>query len=203
MVLVIDYGAGNIASVKNSLLYLGYNPISSSSPQDIEKARSIILPGVGDGRYMMQQLGALKLIDPIQQWGKNGNPLLGICVGAQVMLSFTEEGNETCLGIFPGMCKKFTAKSDGHKIPHMGWNTVAFSDKNIRLFHSISSGADFYFVHSYYLAPSISDLCLATTDYIYSFTSIMGRDNVFGVQFHPEKSGKNGLQLLDNFLRYY
>ncbi len=203
MVLVVDYGAGNLASVKNSLEYLGYTPLISSNKKDIHRCTHIIVPGVGDGSYMMQCLYALGWTEVLIDWAAKGNPLLGICVGAQVLLSFTEEGSRDCLDIISGHCKKFKAEHKHDKIPHMGWNTIRFTQENIPLLRDIQNGTNMYFVHSYYLSTETEDSTLAYTDYIVSFSSIIAKESVFGVQFHPEKSGASGLQLLRNFLSYY
>ena len=203
MVLIVDYGAGNLASVRNSLEYLGYSPTLSSKIQDIHRCKHIVVPGVGDGSYMMQRLYELGWTEVLINWATKGNPLLGICVGAQILLSFTEEGSRDCLNIISGHCKKFEKKEQHDKIPHMGWNNVTFTKENEPLLRDIPNGADMYFVHSYYLSTELEKHTLAYTDYIISFSSIIAKDSVFGLQFHPEKSGKNGLQLIHNFLLYY
>ncbi len=230
MVLVIDYGAGNIASIRNSLQQLGHTFQVQSQMQNENQFRSLILPGVGDGSYMMQRLHELNLVEPIKQWIQKGKAVLGICAGAEVLLSHTEEGDVACLDVIAGVCRRFqlggaagAAAGSGsaavaesaavgsaagaagarYKIPHMGWNSVCIRQEHEKLFEGIRTESDFYFVHSYFLEVENKEDSIAETTYKDSFTSVIGKDAVFGVQFHPEKSGKDGLRMLDNFLRHY
>lgn len=219
MISIINYGAGNIASVNNVILSLKYPVAIVNSYKDISSdTTSIILPGVGDGAYMMKQLHERGFVPYLQQWIKNDSPLLGICVGAQVLLSFTEEGKSLCLDAIPGSCKSFQknidrtqANNNQIKIPHMGWNEVVQQASNQHdnskntcpLFSGIPNRTTFYFVHSYYLSVIDSMHTLATTKYGLEFSSIIGKGKIIGTQFHPEKSGKWGILLIDNFLKYY
>ncbi|MBT8244757.1 MAG: imidazole glycerol phosphate synthase subunit HisH [Winogradskyella sp.] len=187
---IVNYGAGNIKSIQFAFQRLGYNAVLSNNPDEIITADKVIFPGVGEASSAMQMLkesGLDSLIPKLKQ------PVLGICLGMQLMCNYTEEGDTKGLGIFNTNVKRF---SKSVKVPHMGWNTI----KNIKsdLFKNISEGDYMYLVHSYYAANC--DESIATSDYEIEYASALENDNFFGVQFHPEKSGKTGAQLLKNFL---
>lgn len=197
MIAVIDYGAGNLGSVVNALRSIGHAPVITQKPIEIVKAAAVILPGVGAAGDAMKHLNDLGISDAIKQIVKENKPLFAICIGLQVLFDETEEGgHHTCLGIFPGTVKRFPA---GLKIPHMGWNQV---NQKIThpMFTDIPDNTNFYFVHSYYAAPQNPAIIAGTTDYGITFCSAVARDNVFATQFHPEKSGRGGLRLYQNFL---
>jgi glutamine amidotransferase len=198
MIAIVDYGAGNLRSVANAIASLGYRSTVTSNPDDLHHAKAVILPGVGAAADTMRSLERLGLSGAIRQVVADGLPLLAVCVGMQVLFDETEEGGRhRCLGIIPGAVRRLPA---GLKIPHIGWNQV---DQKIHhpLFDSIPDGADFYFVHSYCAEPSDRAVVAGTTDYGVPFCSAVVSGNLIATQFHPEKSGENGLRMYENFLR--
>ena len=197
-VLVIDYGAGNLHSVANAIVKLGYQPRVTSSAGDLRTARAVIFPGVGAAAEAMKNLRKLKMVEPIRQYVAEGRPLFGVCLGLQVLLSSTEEhGVHECLGIVRGQVKRLPA---GLKTPHMGWNQV--QQVNIHpVFEGVADNTNFYFVHSYYAAPEDKSVVLGETDYGLTFCSAIATGNLVATQFHPEKSGESGLRLYDNFIK--
>ena len=189
-IAIIRYNAGNIESVKNALDRLGVDSFVSGSPEAIRNADKVIFPGVGNAASAMtylrvQQLD--KLLCELKQ------PVLGICLGMQLFSDFSEEGNTKCLGILPDKVKKFTGSQ---KIPHMGWNQI--SNLSSPLLKGVKEGSYVYFVHSYYLP--VTDATTAQTEYIEPFTAALNIDNFYATQFHPEKSGEVGEQILKNFI---
>jgi len=198
MIAIVDYGAGNLRSVGNAVAKLGYQPTVTSNPGDLPGAAAVILPGVGAAADTMRNLERLGLSEAIRRVVADGMPMLAICVGMQVLFDETEEGGRhRCLGIIPGVVRRLPS---GPKIPHMGWNQV---NQKIRhpLFDSIPDGANFYFVHSYYAEPQYGSVVAGTTDYGVSFCSALVSGNLMATQFHPEKSGENGLKMYENFLK--
>jgi imidazole glycerol-phosphate synthase subunit HisH len=197
MIGIIDYGAGNIMSVSNALSKIGVEYFVSSDRLELDRAYKLIMPGVGEALTAMMALGRLDLV----AWLKERTvPFLGICLGMQVLFSRSEERDTECLGIVEGTITKFNRDADTGdtlKIPHMGWNTVHML-KDDPLFRGIADESYFYFVHSY-RAPVVSDTSGRTT-YGDRFTSVVRRRNYAGVQFHPEKSGPDGLTVLKNFI---
>lgn len=197
-VAVIDYGAGNLRSVINALRKVGCEPIVTAKEAELRRAGAIILPGVGAAADTMHNLGRAGLVGPIKELIADGRPFFGVCIGLQVLFSFSQEGGgHHCLGVVPGQVQKLPA---GQKIPHMGWNQVRQTRRH-PLFEGIPDLTDFYFVHSYYAAPDNSDLVAGSTEYGIEFCSALSRGNLFGTQFHPEKSGEPGLRMYRNFLR--
>jgi glutamine amidotransferase len=191
---IIDYGAGNIRSVSNALNRLGVQHFVSNEQHKLDKADKLIFPGVGEARSAMDALARVGLID----WLKEVSvPFLGICLGMQLLFDRTTERNTDCLSVIAGTNERFNSAQSVLKVPHMGWNQVQHKG-NSTLFDGIVSGEHFYFVHSYY-AP-IVPATIGTTDYGVQFTSALQQKNYYGVQFHPEKSGRIGLQLLKNFV---
>jgi len=190
MIAIIKYNAGNTNSVQNAVRRLGYETVISDEPEILISADKIILPGVGEARRAMQYLKEReldKLINAVTQ------PLLGICLGLQLMCKHTEESDTPCLGIFDSEVKLFPAEDI---IPHMGWNNFDLLEGD--LFSEIEATNDVYYVHSYY-----AELCtstVATCDYIRPFSSALQKDNYYATQFHPEKSADVGAQILENFL---
>ena len=194
MIGIIDYDAGNIRSVVNALKRLDVPHIVSNDRQELKKASKLILPGVGEACSAMNSLRDVNL----EQWLKEVSvPFLGICLGMQVLFDYSTERDTQCLGIIPGTIQQFIRTESSLKVPHMGWNSVSVI-KNNPLFNAIKSDDYFYFVHSYY-APLV-DAAIGETGYGIQFTSAVQNNNFYGVQFHPEKSGKAGLQLLKNFV---
>jgi glutamine amidotransferase len=197
MIAVIDYGLGNIGSILNAMDRLGIKTIKTSSPDDISKSEALIFPGDGAAAQAMKNLQMMKLIKPIKDFIRSGKPFLGICLGMQILLSFSEEGNVKCLDIIRGKVKKFNT---GLKVPQIGWNQVVMKQRKIKkLFRGIPDKSYFYFINSYYCEPEDKSIVIAETDYGNKFYSIFIKDNITGVQFHPEKSGKVGFQFLRNW----
>ena len=191
MIAIIQYNAGNITSVQNALERLGYSSVVTDDPKLIQQAEKVIFPGVGEASSAMQYLRAKGLDEIIKNLKQ---PVLGICLGQQLLCRFSEEGNTECLGIFDARVKKFEPKL---KVPHMGWNSV--SELKSDLYKGISTEENFYFVHSYY--AEISQETTAVCDYIVPFSASMQKNNFYATQFHPEKSSQAGEQLLLNFLK--
>ena len=195
MIVVIDYGLGNLASVTNALNKLGIKNKISSNPSVIKKAKALILPGVGAAGQGMSNLKNMGLDKVIIEQIKKNKPILGICLGMQLLLSSSEEGNVDCLGLIDGNVRKFHVDL---KIPEIGWNQVEIK-KNSRLLKGIKNNSYFYFVNSYYCDPRDKKAAQGITNYGEKFCSVLEKDSIFGVQFHPEKSGNTGLKLLKNF----
>jgi glutamine amidotransferase len=198
MITIIDYGAGNLRSVVNAISRLGYQAKVTTSPAEVLEAKAVILPGVGAAADTMANLRQQGLDEPIRHFVAGGKPFLGVCIGMQVLLSDTEEGgNQPCLGIIPGRVRKF---APGLKVPHMGWNQLRQKKAHF-IFEGIADGANFYFVHSYYVEPEDKGLVAGETEYGIPFCSVIAKDNLIATQFHPEKSGGVGLKIYDNFIR--
>jgi glutamine amidotransferase len=202
-IVIIDYGAGNILSVKNMLLRLGYQCIISDNRDEIANADKIILPGVGHFAYGMNQLIKSGLVDILNERViENKIPVLGICLGAQLMCRWSEEGNAHGLAWLPADVVHFNKdKMNGldMKVPHMGWNAVKVCKSSL-LFAENTAELRFYFVHSYHFISDKKDLILSKTLYGYEFISSLESENIFAVQFHPEKSHKYGLDLMKRFI---
>ncbi|MDA8441966.1 MAG: imidazole glycerol phosphate synthase subunit HisH [Peptococcaceae bacterium] len=196
MIAIIDYGRGNLRSVQKGLQKFNFEAVITDAPAVMAKAKGLILPGVGAFGDAMHQLKQRNLIDAILGNIADGKPFLGICLGMQVLFTRGEEhGQHQGLGILPGTVVKFPP---GLKIPHMGWNQLHLQSET-PLLRGIAEGTACYFVHSYYAAAEDPATVLASSDYGIDFAAVVGRDNVFGVQFHPEKSSSLGLQILQNF----
>jgi glutamine amidotransferase len=196
-IIIIDYGLGNLRSVFRGLEKSGADPMISSDPAEISAAEGIVLPGVGAFRDGMEQLGGIK--EPLLE-AATKVPVLGICLGMQMLLDWSEEhGMHRGLSLIPGSVRRFPRKP-GFKIPHMGWNSLQCIKKGDPLLEGLSGGEYVYFVHSFYADPEPS-YSVATTDYNCSFSSVIGKDQVYGVQFHPEKSGATGIRILKNFIQ--
>ena len=196
MLAIIDYGMGNLRSVAKGFEKMGYESVITSDAQLLKKADGLVLPGVGAFSDAMDNLRNRGLVEPICDILASGKPFLGICLGLQLLFDYSEEwGGAQGLGIFPGTVKRLPAQL---KIPHMGWNTLRYH-KFCPLFQGIPEQSAFYFVHSYYVAPVDAELTAVTTEYGIEFTSVVSKNNVFGIQFHPEKSSDLGLHILDNF----
>ena len=197
MIALIDYGVGNLYSVEKALNFVGGDVKLTNSAEDLQWAEKIILPGVGAFGDCMKNLEATGLIPTILKEVAKKKFFLGICVGLQILFEESEESlNVKGLGIFKGKVKKISAGN--LKIPHMGWNSVEI--KNSKIFSSVKNNSYFYFVHSYHAAPFEKNLIVATTDYGEKITAAVEFENIFATQFHPEKSGDVGLQVLKNFV---
>lgn len=202
MIVLIDNGMGNIGSIVNKLKNNGEEVIVSSDPSDLSSADRFILPGVGSFDNAMKEISKNDMNDILyEEVIRNSKPILGICLGIQVMSNSSEEGSLPGLGLLNARVKKFHFPNDvPHlKIPHMGWNTVSLH-KDCVLFDSMDPDAEFYFTHSYHLEVEDPDIVVGTTHYGYDFPSVIQKDNIYAVQFHPEKSHKYGMKLLQNFL---
>ena len=193
MTVIVDYDTGNLCSVENSLRRLGAHYLVSCDAAEIVGADRVILPGVGEAATAMQNLRAKGLTDVIRSLRQ---PVLGICIGLQLMCRSSEEGQTECLGIFDTEVARFTGAGPDLKIPHMGWNTIC--QLGTPLFEGIREGEFVYFVHSY--APKVCSGTVATTEYGRMFSAAISRGNFFGTQFHPEKSGPVGERIMRNFI---
>jgi glutamine amidotransferase len=199
MNVIVDYQAGNLANLKNALNYLGLDNQIASNAKTIEKASRILMPGVGAFQPAMESLRQSGMVEAILEKIDAGVPFLGICLGLQLLFTEGREGGRhQGLGIIEGVVVRFEHEL---KIPQMGWNQVVFCRKD-PLFRNIPDNSHFYFVHSYHGIPQNSEITLAQTDYGVPFTSVLHSGNVWGVQFHPEKSQTVGLELLNNFCHF-
>jgi glutamine amidotransferase len=198
MIAIIDYGAGNLRSVRNTLTYLGAQVITASTPDQLAGADKIVLPGVGAFGAGMNALRAAGFEEPLKQAVAAGIPLIGICLGMQYLFESSDEmGLHRGLGLLPGRVTRFSA--DGPKVPHIGWNQLHIRQSD-SLLAGVESGAYAYFVHSYYVEGADPGDVLATTDYGIDFPSVVGRGKLFGIQPHPEKSQVVGQRILKNFM---
>lgn len=197
MIAIVDYGMGNLRSVEKGFRKVGVSTKVTNKPEVIENADGVVLPGVGAFRDCMKELTNLKLVDAVVKTIKKNKPYLGICLGLQVLFSESEEfGKCRGLDIFRGKVMRFPANE--LKVPHMGWNDIKIQ-KNNPLLSGIKDRTYFYFVHSFYIVPEDTSIISAVTDYGLEFASMICKDNIFAVQFHPEKSQTTGLRILENF----
>lgn len=194
MIAIIDYGAGNLRSISRALESQGAKPAITSDPDEIRAAERVVLPGVGNAKAAMDQLHAQGIDAVVNDVVAEGKPLLGVCLGMQLLFGEQEEGPTIGLGLIPGSARLLPVN---HKIPHMGWNTVTFRDGTPL---SRLGSLDCYFVHSYGVVPDNDADIAATTDYGITFPSVIFHDHIWGTQFHPEKSGDAGLSLLKAWL---
>lgn len=202
MIGIIDYGMGNLFSVSKALERLGVPYFISEDQEELSEAHALILPGVGSFRDAMERLNSTGLAEMIKEYAGSGKPFLGICLGMQLLFEESEENGITKgLSLLPGKVYRFpgiTEEGEKYKVPHMGWNRLSFAEgspilKNI--------AEDFvYFVHSYYVSTGARDVVIAQSDYDVKVPAVVGRDNIYGMQFHPEKSGALGMELLRNFI---
>ncbi|MDR2641808.1 MAG: imidazole glycerol phosphate synthase subunit HisH [Planctomycetaceae bacterium] len=210
MLAIIDYKAGNLTSVKLAIETIGVEGIITSDPDVVRKADRVIFPGVGAAGAAMLNLKQLRLVEALYDVVQREIPLLGICIGMQVLLDYSEENDNTpTLGIIPGQTVRFQPDDHYTKVPQIGWNSVNWKSNvntgnrnnlDKKYFEDIESGSDFYFVHSYYPVPKNPENILATTEYAnVNFASIIRHKNIIATQFHPEKSGHIGLKFLENF----
>ena len=200
MIAIIDYGMGNIHSVNKALESCGAKTQVTNNPEDIQIADKVILPGVGAFNDAMDELKKQNLIKAIINHINNKKPFLGICLGMQLLFEESKEANDSKgLSILKGVVKKFK-NLKGLKVPHMGWNQLKIKNKNCPLLRNIANNSYVYFCHSYYPQPENTKIIATTTDYGTDFTSVIWQDNVYGAQFHPEKSQETGLKILRNFV---
>jgi len=199
-VLIIDYEMGNLKSVEKAVEKVGAQPLVSSKPENLKEADKVILPGVGAFRDCINNLKKYNFSEAIKEYIKTGKPFLGICLGMHVLFEKSYEfGEHRGLGLIEGEVVKFENLGN-LPIPHMGWNSIIIK-KNSKILDNIKNGDFFYFAHSYYVTPKNSIDILTATDYGIEFTSSINKENIFGVQFHPEKSQNKGLQILKNFIK--
>jgi glutamine amidotransferase len=201
MITIVDYDAGNPTSVKRALAAVGVDSKISPDADQVRDAERIIFPGVGHARSAMDVLIERRLDRALAAAFARGTPILGICVGAQLSLTRSEEGDTECLGLVPGAVRRFPPLPAQLKVPHMGWNRVVVKRPH-PIFEGLGADNEFYFVHSYYLAPVEAARVLATTEHGIEFVSAFAWKNLAAVQFHPEKSGPLGLAMLDRFARW-
>jgi len=198
MITIVDYSAGNLTSVARALKYIGVNVKISSDPKEIEAAERIIFPGVGHAKSAMESLKQRGIDLAIKSAFKKKTPIMGICLGTQIILSHSQEGDTQTLGLIDGKCLKFVLDDKSLKIPHMGWNNVKITQPHFIL-KDLHESDEMYFVHSFYPKLNDNSKIFATSDYGEDFTCAIGDKNLFAVQFHPEKSADAGLSLLKNF----
>lgn len=205
MIVIVDYGMGNLGSVAKIFERLGVNTVISSDPKKIESAKKLIFPGVGNFASGMKNLKKYNILDLLSKKViKEKTPVLGLCLGMQLLSEWGEEGDCQGLGWIKGKTVKFNFNNkdeDNLKIPHMGWNSVDLAKKSF-LTKNIIDSDRFYFAHSYHFVCEDKKDILAKTSYGYDFVSIVQKDNILGVQFHPEKSHSSGMKLLENFIKY-
>ncbi len=198
MITIIDYDAGNLRSVQRACRHVGVESRITADPELVMQAERIVFPGVGAATSAVDTLRERKLDVALKSAFEQGIPILGICLGAQIVLEYTAEDNRQCLGLVPGECKLFEPRDRALKVPHMGWNGVRVIQPH-PLLESVADGDEFYFVHSYYPCPSNEVNIYAVTEYGLDFCSALGKDNLFATQFHLEKSGQFGLSVLERF----
>lgn len=201
MLTIIDHNAGNLRSVKRACDKVGLPSQLTQDPESVVRASKIIFPGVGAAKHAMDTLHRTGLAQALIEAAGKGTPVLGICVGAQIMLDRSEEGDVAALGLIPGVTRRFKLSDPALKIPHIGWNQARVVRPH-PLLEGLRNEDEVYFVHSYFLDPASSSHAYAMTDYGGDFCCAIGRDNLFATQFHPEKSGPIGLALLERFSRW-
>jgi len=198
MIAVIDYGMGNLRSVQKALELVGAKAQITQNPKDIKQADKVVLPGVGAMQQAMERLSSLKLIPAIKESIQEKKPFLGICLGFQLLFFESEEGGKVSgLGIIPGKVKKLRSL----KVPHIGWNQIKKTSQDCPLFKDVAEESFFYFCHSYFVSPEDASIIATKTEYGVDFASSICKENIFGVQFHPEKSQSVGLKFLENFVK--
>ena len=202
MIAIVDYNMGNLASVKNAFAKLGKDTVVESNPEKFKEYDKLILPGVGAFGDAMQHLIERNMVDAIREFAVSGKPMLGICLGMQLLFESSEEfGKHEGLGIIKGHVSAFDSSkfSEPLKIPHMGWNRMFTTDH--ALFDGLDENHYLYFVHTFHVTCTKSEDIIGETDYGYKFTSAVAHNNVMGIQPHPEKSHENGLKILKNFIK--
>ena len=204
MIGIVDYNAGNITSVERALKSLGIDFVLSKKPEALEKCDKLIFPGVGDAAYAMTQLKETGFDEFLKRKCKDGIPLLGICLGSQIIFDWSEEGDTKCLGLIKGKIKYFESiktglSSQGFKIPQIGWNNLSVKHGGSAILKGVKENADFYFVHSYVICPEDENVIKASADYGIEVPAVIQSGNIYACQFHPEKSGEEGLKILKNF----
>jgi len=203
-IIIIDYGMGNLLSIKNIIKKCGGKAVITNRIDEIKRAKKIILPGVGSFDKGMENLKNLNLIELIKEKALIEKiPIMGICLGMQLLTDYSEEGNVKGLELIRGKTIKFSFKNNLLKVPHMGWSEISIQKKEHPIFNNIKSVQRFYFVHSYYVKCNFERNILAKTKYKHHFNSAIVNENIFGFQFHPEKSHKFGMNIIRNFIKYF
>jgi imidazole glycerol-phosphate synthase subunit HisH len=207
VIAVINYKAGNLASVASALSYLGFQYRVTRKAEEIAKAEKVIVPGVGSAGQAMGDLQNRGIDEVLREVYASGTPFMGICLGSQIILERSEEHNTACLGLLAGMVRRFPSpllsdQGETLKVPHIGWNRVRFI-KAHPVFRDIPRNGEFYFAHSYFPLPDSEESVIGITDYGIPFASVVGEQNLIAVQFHPEKSGSIGLIILKNFCQWH
>jgi glutamine amidotransferase len=198
LITIIDYKAGNLTSVKRALDSLAIPCVITPDAARVERAERIIFPGVGNAESAMETLRERRLDQALKAAFSRGTPIMGICLGTQIVLTRSEEGDTPCIGLIAGTAKQFRLADKSLKIPHMGWNGITVKKSHFVL-KDVQPGDEFYFVHSYYPQPADAGMVLATCGYEIEFPAVIGYQSLVATQFHPEKSGPRGLQILRNF----
>lgn len=201
MTVIVDYDAGNLRSVQRACAEVGVQAEITNDPEGVRAAERIIFPGVGAAGSAMRSLRARDLDAALTEAVAGGTPVLGICLGLQISLERSEENDQTTLGIIPGEVRRFALSDPALKVPHMGWNEVRVVREH-PLLEGVAPGDEFYFVHAYYPVPRHDGVVCAVADYEGDFCCALGSANYFATQFHPEKSGRVGLRLLERFARW-
>ena len=202
MIVIVDYGMGNLRSAQKGFEKGGHEAVISDDPKDIERAEGVVLPGVGAFKDCYEGLEARGFVEPLIDYAESGRPLFGICVGMQLLFEESSEGEGSLgLGILRGKVVRFQDASEtGLKVPHMGWNVLeTVPSAPCPLLRDVSARPHVYFVHSYYPEPASGEIVYATADYGVKFAALVGRDAVYGAQFHPEKSQREGIAILKAF----
>lgn len=214
---IVDYNAGNIKSVEHALEALKAPFVLSKNPLDLEHCDRLIFPGVGDAAYAMQQLKLTGYDKFLKEWAASGKPLIGVCLGSQIIFEHSEEGDTDCLGLLKGTIRHFSALwkerdpdekerqerallQNTLKVPHMGWNDITFCNGGSKLLDDVPDSSDFYFVHSYVIQPKDPAIIKAYADYGALVPAVVEKDNITAFQFHPEKSGACGIRILRNYV---
>ena len=204
MIGIVDYNAGNITSVERALKSLGIDFVLSKKPEELENCDKLIFPGVGEAAYAMTQLKETGFDEFLKRKCKEGIPLLGICLGSQIIFDWSEEGNTNCLGLIKGKIRYFESikaglSKEGFKIPQIGWNNLTVKHGGSPILQGVKEGSDFYFVHSYVICPEDENVIKASAEHGIEVPAVIQSGNIFACQFHPEKSGEEGLKILKNF----
>ena len=202
MIGIVDYKAGNIQSVRHALDFLHIEYVISDTPKNLEQVSCLMFPGVGNAAYAMERIKKAGFDSFLKERAAAEIPLLGICLGAQILFDYSEEDDTSCLGLLKGNVRLFKSVQDfpaNLKIPHMGWNDIRYTKNTAALFNGIPEHGDFYFVHSYLICPENEEIVSAYTDYGIRVPAAVHQNNIYACQFHPEKSGMQGLRILQNF----
>jgi glutamine amidotransferase len=202
MIAIIDYEAGNLTSVARALTHLGYENKITADAETIAAAERVIFPGVGAAKATMETLQKRGLDEVLIDFYRTGKPMLGICIGIQILFTHSDEEDAECLGLLPGYVRKFPimeTKTETLKVPQIGWNEV-YQTRSHPIFRDVPNPAHFYFVNSYYPVPETQDVIIGKTEYGLEFCSVIAHNNLIATQFHLEKSGRVGLKMLNNFL---